>query len=362
MPFLAQKPLPDMVERLLFSTDVRRAYSAEMREARREPRTELSYTYRMSDAEFAAAEELLRANLDQDWDVPLWHERTRNLSLSISQTAVTCSTDADWRTDSSALIWKGCNEYETDTVAAVGSGSITLTNGPVAAYTNAAIMPVHQGFITGISVGRGLRGYMDIAVTYQLRQQPNLGATAWEVYDTYEVMSCASGYLSRLSGAIIPAIEYVDSGLGKVTLEPFRSTEDYNFAVEVSGQGWKVKQLLHQVRGGDSPFWVKSWGSALTVQAASSGAGTVTVNEARAASDLTNRHISIDGQLRQILSVVDNGATHTLTLDSNLSADVAAGAPTSLLSLVRCIADDIEIQHRHGFNSRVSIPVQETTV
>lgn len=358
MAFLAEKPLPEMSERLLFSTDVQRPYSGEFRTWRRDPITRLAYTYRMTDARFAAAEEAIRADIaTKTWSVPHWHERTRGLTLTAGQTVINVDTEADYREGESALVWKGCEAYELVTIASVGASSITVA-ALGASYTGAAVMPANAGSIVSVDLGRASRGLMDLSVTYEINAPADLAATVWAEYDSYEVLGCSGAYLSPLQGVIFPNVERI-SGLGPVTLETTRDLEDLFFAVELSGHAWDVKRFLHQVRGMDHPFWVKAWGGALTVQAASSGAGSVTVNKTRAAAYMENRHIVIDGQYRQITAASDGASTQTLTLDGNLSAGVAAAAPTSLLSLVRANADEIEIQHRHGFSSRVVIPVVE---
>lgn len=360
MPDLMLKPLPAMEERLRFSTSVETAYSAEMRTVRRAPRCGLSYAFRATDARFAAFEEVLKANLTADWTVPLWHERTRGLTLSMGQTVISCSTDADWRAASFAMIWKGCEEYETATVLTVGSGQITLSAGLAAAYAGAAIMPAHAGFISGPPrYTRGSRGLMDLGLEIMLRAPADLSASVWGTYGGYEILGCASAYLSRLSGGIAINVDYVDDDIAPEVLEAVRASFDQLYAVELAGHAWDIKRFLHQVRGRSNAFWVRSWGGAQTVQAAAAASSTIVVTATRPAADLVDRHVVIDGIYRQINSVVDNGATYTLTLSSALGADVAAGAPASLLSLVRLEDDAVDIHHQHGFSSRVSFPVIE---
>lgn len=363
MATFAEKPLPEMTERLLFSTDVLRPFQDEYRVWRRDPRTEVVYTLRLSDERFAALEETIYDNLTAtDWVVPFWHERTGDLDLTIGQTVLPVDVNADYRVGGTAMIWQGCDTYETATIASIGASSITISGGLSRSYTEAAVMPAHTCFISApINTGRQFRGLMDLEITFQLVTSADLGSTVWSTYSGYEVLSCASGYLSRLDGVIFPNVEYLGTDFGPVVQETIRSTHDTLFAVELSGKHWEIKRFLHQVRGRDKPFWAKAWGAQLEAQAASSGAGTITVDTARPAADYANRHIFIDGQYRQITSAADDSpaTTQTLTLDSNLSADVAAGAPVALISRVRADTDEIEIQHKHGFASRVSFPVVE---
>ena len=363
MATLAEKPLPEMTERLLFSTDIIRPAQDEYRVWRREPRTQIIYTLRLSNERFAALEETIYDNLTAtDWVVPFWHERTGNLNLTSSQTVLSVNTNADYRAGGKAMIWQGCDTYEVATIASVGSGSITISPGLTQNYTEAAVMPAHDCFIAApISTARQFRGLMEATITFQLVTSADLAATAWTTYSGYEVMSCASGYMSRIDGIIYPNVEYFGQDFGPVVQETTRTTHDVLFAAELSSKHWEIKQFLHQVRGRDNPFWIKAWGGQLEVQAASSGAGTITVTTARPAADYVNRHIFIDGQYRQITAAADNSpaTTQTLTLSSNLSADVAAGAPVCLISRVRSDTDEIDIQHKHGFSSRVTIPVIE---
>lgn len=357
MPVLAEKPLPEMTERISFNTDIRFSFTAEYRDSLRDPKTQIGYRFRVTDARYQAFEETLLANLKADWTVPFWHERTRNLNLSASQTVISCNTDADYRVGGTAIVWKGCEEYETATIDAVGSGSITLSTGLTSAYTGAAVMPAHEAYIYDeIERTRANRGLMEYALSFELRTTDDLAATPWLVFDTYEVLGCSSGYLSSLSGPIRPAVEYFDSGLGPVVIEDDRQDPWRRFAVEISGHAWDVKRFLHQVRGMDAPFWVKSWGGRLELQSATA-TDEIIVDATQSAANLVGRRVVVNGSYREILSVVDNGATYTLTLNASVTASV--GDPVSLLSLVRADTDTFDIQHRHGFSSLISFPVLE---
>lgn len=355
---MAEKPLPEMTERLVFSTNILRPPGGEFRVWREDPRTELEYTFRLSEARFAAFEETLIDNITADWTIPLWHERTRRLTLTGGQTVISVDTGADYRVAGQALIWSGCDSYEVATINAVSSGQITVS-ALASGYTNAAVMPAHSAFLSApASLGRWFRGYLDVGMQFQIREHADISATVWQAYNTYEVLNCASAYLSRLRGSIVPNVEYVGQNFGPVVLETFREAHDKIFAVELSGHAWDAKRFLQQIAGRDAPFWVKTWGGQLAVESTSSGASTVAVGITRPAADMVGRHIVIDGQYREITGAVD-GASQTLTLDSVLSADVAANAPCSLLSLVRAETDTFEIAHKHDFSSRISFPVSE---
>lgn len=361
MAVWADKPLPEMVERLLFSTDVLRSYTAEWRVSRREARLQLEYSCRMSNARFAALEELVRANLTSDWTVPFWHERTRNVDISVGETSLTVDTDADYRPGGSVIIWKGCEEYEVATIDTVGSGLVTLTAPVSASYEAAAVMPAYEAYIMEpVATGRANRGLMDISVKFELRETVDVGATVWSTYLGYEVLNCASGYISRLQGVIRPTVEYIDSTLGTVVIENMRTVEDSMFSVELINHAWDAKQFLCQVRGRDYPFWVKAWGGQLEVESALSASNQITVNSSLSAAGLVDRHIVVDGIYRQITAAVDvTGDMQTLTLDSALGADVAAGAPTALIRLVRADSDEVEFKYTHGFKSGLTFPVIE---
>ena len=361
MPTWVDKPLPEMVERLWFSTDVLRPYRGEWRAVRRDSRLELNMTFRMSDERFSRLRQTILANVAADWVVPFWHERTRRLSLTNGQTVIPVNTDADYRVGGLAMIWSSCDDYETATIDSVGVGSITLSAGLGVDYVGAAVMPAHNAFINGsIQVGRQNRNLIEFSLIFQLRDAGSLGATVWTTYQGYEVLNCENGYLSRLEGIIRPNIEYMDSDLGPVVLEEARAEVDQLYAVELSKHAWDVKQFLHKIRGRDMPFWVKAWGGRLHVDAAGSGSNTIQIDESLAVADWVGRHIVVDGIYREVTAAVDlTGAKQNLTLDSVLGADVAAGAPCHLLMLVRCDSDDIEISHVHGFSNSVSFPVME---
>ncbi len=358
MPVLVEKPLPEMTEIIEAWTSVQRAYASEYRTSLRgTPRHMVSLSFRLPDDRWQVLYDTLRASLHADWTVPQWHERTRNLDLSAGQTSITCNTEADYRVGGLAIVWKGCAEYETVTVADVGPTSITVS-ALSASYTDAAVMPANPYFIMGeVATSRANRGLIGCTIPFQARAASDLAASPWGTFQTYDILGCASGYLSPLQGMIRPVVEYVDNGAGPVVLEPQRSTDDDLQAVEVSGHAWKVKQFLHRVRGPDRPFWVKEWGGALDVQAALAGATTIIVAKTRAAANLVGRRVVVAGEYFEILGAVDGGATVSLNLDGPLGANIPAGAPCGLLRLVRLDADEVQIAHKHGFAARTQFPV-----
>lgn len=363
MPVLSEKPLPEMIERLVFATDVARPFAGEFRTSLRDPRTQIEMSLRLPDERFASLEETIRDNLKTNWSVPFWHERTRSVDLTVGQTDIPVSTAADYRASGEAIVWQGCDTYEVVTVSSVGSSTITIPSpGLSASYTDAAVMPLHQAFILAPPVlRRANRGLMEVGLFFQLRQNADLGATVWTTYRGYQVLACG-GIISALEGAIVPPVEYIDSGLGVVTIENARATDDLRFAIELSDQAWNIKRFMHEVRGRDYPFWVRAWGGRLTLLSGQLAAyDQITVSTTRPAADLVGRHVSVNGIYREISAASDNSSDTTLTLDSALGADVAAGAPVHLLNFVRAEADEVEIQHRHGFASSIVLPVVEVT-
>lgn len=363
MPVLKYKPLPEQKEELSFFTNVLRSFSTETRVKLRPPRTRVTYRFVLSDAQYADFEETLRDNLQADWTVPLWYEATRGFSASSGATSLTCNTDADYRVGSEVLIWKGCEEYETAALSAVGSGSVTASGAIGATYSNAAIMPAHDGYMAApAQISRTVKGWVSVGLTFELRASPDLSATGWASYDGYEVLGCSSAVLSNLAGLIAVPVEYVDSGVGPVALVQKRSTPDVAFEVAMADtvDRFKRKQFLHQIAGKKFAFWVRSWGGKIPL-AVSVGASdtTISVTPTKPISDYIGRHIEIDGLYREITNAVDAGATYTLTIDNPPGQAITATAYCTFLSLVRSNADNFEIAHHPGLVSSVNIPVIE---
>lgn len=360
---ITEHPMPEMVERMIFPSDIARPLgSDEYRFWHREPRLQLVYNFVLHEARFAQLEETIYDNIDASWDVPFWHERTRNLDITIGQTVIAVDTDAEYQVGEKVMIWQACDTYELGTVQTVGAGSVTLSSGASASYTNAAVMPCRTGFIAApMEIGRRFRGLLSFQITFEMTNHYDISGSPWGTYSSYEILSCASGYLSPLTGSIVPNVEYYGQRLGPVVIERGRDEPDFGYAVEIANHAWDLKQFLYQIAGRDYPFWTKIWGGQMTPQAASSGSGTITVNGTRPVADLANRHIFIDGQYRQISSASDNtDGTQTLTLSANLSANVAAGAPVSLIQRCRVDSETISISHNQDMrSSRALFPIVE---
>lgn len=342
MPTFKWKPLPEVTERLTFSTDIARTLTNEMRTSGSLGRTEIDYALTLTTDQYADFEEVIRDNTDADWDVPMWHERTRRVDLSSGATVVTATAEADYRVGGKLMIWGGCDAYELATIDSISGDTITLTAGVSANYTRAAVMPVHTCFLSApVSRQKSQRGLLRVGVTFQLRETVDLAASPWGTYDGYEILGCSGASVTRLSGFIRPTLNYIDSGVGLVETVRDRSLDDYGQEAEITNHTWNVKRFLHQVRGRAAPFWVKAWGGELVIAAALAADTDVQVTTDRPAVDFVGRHVIIDGLYREVTAATGTG-TVTLTLDSALGQDVAAGAPASLLALVRSDSDVIE--------------------
>jgi hypothetical protein len=363
------RPVKDMSETIGFSTDVIRTYTSEMRISRRPARQSLAFSYALRDPRLAKMEARLRRNPLGDWLVPVWHEATLIPSTVPGQTIVEVDTAADYRVGGFVVFWSACDRVQVRRVAAIASGTITISH-PLDLVSGAAFAaPGRVGFLMDGIGGSRIRersGISTVDVEFMIRDAVDLSATDFVQYLGRDVVT-KCGTLEPLSFAVSPDIALVDSDLGRIDRELSRDPIDGRFALmwRLSREKlWTVRQWLHYVRGRDRPFWLADWQKDFRLAAPIDAADTTILIEpvTRTPEEMIGAHIAIDdGEIspREVTAATVSGGNHLLAV-APLGRDIAS-AKVRRMRFVRLDSDLIEIGHRMGFYSEIRLPLVEVT-
>jgi hypothetical protein len=154
-----------------------------------------------------------------------------------------------------------------------------------------------------------------------------------------------------------------------VVIEPLRDVFERGETITLKAQGASERQALRRwlwsLRGRQASFWLPTWGRELQLQAAmTSGSAQMRVAPVADLTAYAGRKVLLEmpggARFRTITAAVAEGASHRLTISSNLGEPVPAGTKVHFLTLVRSDSDRIEIQHG-TLASEVTLPVVEVS-
>jgi hypothetical protein len=282
-------------------------------------------------------------NLLFDWHarafgIPIWHEsRFLSAAATAGALSVTLPTTsyADYRVGGLVLIYESHTKFdvlEIETAGITGT-TLTFTNGLQNSYTTKAlVMPLRTGYIQPTVQGtRLLSDGGRLALRFRVTDNDNnLASTAgWTTYNSKVVLDDVNSTDGGLgvSEELIRDLIIIDGDVGPATVETLwphdKRGHTKTFWVKTPADLWKVRQLVHALRGRQVSFYLPTKGHDLELTAQLLSAGTsLTVRNVGYARYVQNR------QTRNIIQVIFNDGTASLIREITASSEVDANTET----------------------------------
>lgn len=231
----------------------------------------------------AARERSRIHNLLFDWQsrvfgVPMWHEATfSNAVITAADLTITVRSTAfaDYRVGGLVLIYKDSTTFDVMEIAAAGitSTTLTFTNPVQNSYAlNTKVMPLRSGIIRVEEHGeRFASDAARLQLTFQvLDNDANLGSTTgWTVYNSKVVLddiNSLNGQGSKGESFLMDVVT-TDNATGvPVFSTPWdkgKHRTEKTFWTNTRALLWKVRQLVHSLRGRQTSFYLPSFGQDL---------------------------------------------------------------------------------------------------
>ena len=381
------QPLAPLTERLEFVTDVQTALDgSEVRiAARRVPRQSVVATYALDeDYDRARIENLMTSWQGRVFSLPIWTEMTRlAAAVTRAQSAVVVvSTDyADYRVGDQVFITDGTNQ-ELMTLAGMTATTLTFTENLTNLYgLNTCVMPVRDAIITeDISGARYTLGQQELQITWQILDPgSDLSDTSqWSsldglvLFDDCNVLTGST--LTERYSIRRTLFDPVQGAQTQRQVSPFNVRRSRKGFRAVGKQGvWKVRQLLHALRGRQKAVWLPTFCDDLTVTSdIAQDTRTITVTDvdfSRYVKGHPGRNVirvkhTGGTEYATVIGGSSNGdGTETLTVSDTWATNITAANITrvDLVEKVRLASDVVNIQHQPG-GRHVIIQVDVETV
>lgn len=330
-------------------------------------------------------------NLLFDWHarafgIPIWHEsRFLAVAAAVDDLTITLPTTsfADYREGGLALIYESHTKFDVLEIEAGGitATTLTFTNGLQNAYTTKAlVMPLRTGNIQPVVQGsRLLSDGGRLALRFRVADNDNnLASTAgWTTYNSKVVLDDVNSTGGGLSVGeeLVRDLIVIDGDVGLASVESLwphdKRSHTKTFWTKTPADLWKVRQLVHALRGRQVSFYLPTKGHDLEPVAQLLSAGTtLTVRNCGYARYVQNR------QTRNIIQVLFNDGTAPLIREITASSEVDADTETmtvdtpwpatkpvstidriQYLELSRFESDTIRFRYALGERScRISVP------
>jgi len=332
-------------------------------------------------------------NLLFDWHartfgVPCWHEATfLSVAAAIDDLTITVRSTAfaDYRVGGLCLVFKDHATYDVLEIAVGGitGTTLTFTNGLQNAYpVNTLVMPLRTGVLRPIVPGsRIITDAGKLALRFRcLDNDVSLASVAgWTAFNSKVVLddvNSTGGSGNTVSEELIRDIIVIDNQVGIASIETLwphdKRRHTKTFWTRGKQELWKVRQLLHALRGRQVSFYLPTKGQDLIPLSGLLLAGTtLTTRNVGYARYVQNRQtknliqiVFNDGTaslIREITASSEVDAlTESLTVDTPWPANKALGtiARIEYLELSRFDSDTIRFRYDLGDRTcRISAPV-----
>jgi hypothetical protein len=376
-------------ETLEWATDVlRHRDGTEQRRAlRKNPRQLFNWELFLDDG----AERSLVENAIFDWQgrtfgIPVWHEASPLTAAvtggSTTVLTVASTANADFRDGSLIVLYESQTKFDVLNLVSHTATTLTVLNPPGNSYTPIAdliqVAPLRLGVITGSPRGsRYLQGQERLRVALRVKDNDaNLAdVSTWTALNSKVLLDDVNIVQDTMSEDYQLLMEVLDNRTG-VTSEYVRQDRnrrgsEKQFAIGTKAALWRVRQLLHALRGRQVSFYLPTFSRDLTPVATMTSAGsTLSITNVGYTNFVRSRQprniirvVPTSGsafvrtiQSSSIFSATQEIITITTTWPSTLTP--AQIASISFVEEVRLDSDAIRIRHERGTARRITAPVR----
>ena len=286
--FLPYEPDGDLTESLIFVTDILggRSGPEQRRALRPQPRSLISYDLLLDEEDLQKMENQIFDGQNRAFGIGLWHQTTRNTVAVIpTDTSITVQSTAyaDYRVGGLAVTWVDPFDFEVLQIGSIGPTSITF-NSPFTSNfpIGVKVMPISTSFLgKSIPSSRHRMGLSSFTINaLVLDNTANLAdASAYSTYDGKIFLDDLNFLLSdQLNESFDIQRRMLDNRTGTPTILGDQATprrgSSKGFITSDRQSAWEVRQLLHELKGRQTSFYMPSWKPDLTPVASITSAGS----------------------------------------------------------------------------------------
>lgn len=366
--FCPQLKIPESLEWMTDIITPRDGVGSEQRiSVRTIPRQKFTYTIPLkTEKEQSRFEAAMFGAQKRYFGLPIWTERVLHTATitAVDGTITVDTTNADFRDESYALIWKSITEYEAVKIDTVAAGLLTLESPVVATYTGTKfILPLRIAQVNSpVKKSNSAAALMMATVSFSVKDNIlQTGYTPDVVYKTFPVLNVGSKQLGRTakvsdsdSDSFVQDYEsgdfdyYSDSEFNMIT-------QGWGFVNEDKAACWDFRLFLHSLYGMQGTVWVPTYKDDLA-QASVIGAADTSfqIENIKLAENMTyntlRTHLAfiVPGgttYYREITGIVElNDNIEVVSIDAALGAIIAVGGcMICFLDLCRRASDTANI-------------------
>jgi hypothetical protein len=380
--FTWQPDIP-ITETLDWETNVLVSYDAtEQRISTRiAARQIISFTTPIDESlQAATAQNTIFDWLARVWGVPIWWEQRRLKEIAQAGDLIieVPTAYADFRIGGLLGIFAPDGGFEAFEIEAFDANTITLTSGLINTYSKrSVVMPVRTAYAnTQPSKSRKNVKVETIDITFTTLDNEDLGSlTGQSIYDSKVYLNDPNINNDELPESFTRDVTVIDNGAGKLYQRSHFDRSRYRtrkqWYTHTAAQRWRVRRLLHALRGSQVSFFMPSFKPDFTVtQPIGSGAQSFTVENCgytqfvQARKPFADvRFTFLDGRPEVVLAITGssyNSVTNEETIVVNGAISGVTVQPeeldmVQLVSLLRIVDDKAVFTHSAAGESQVSI-------
>lgn len=386
-------PQRDVVEQLIWRTDIieSRSRTEQRRRLSRRPRQSFQYAPLLGDTrEAAELRNLLKGLQGLNFGIPQWHDqRVTTAAASIGATTISVSTaDADFAAGGTVMVFFADRTHMDLNILSVAANTLTTVDPLTKAIpAGTALMPVRFGFITKYpSISDPLYRAQHTQIQFESNDSSDVAYSDAEVtanftlhpIDSIPVLTdpnFVDGDRLNQSHALQIAVSDAQRGLrAQFPLEDFvRLSHEKMIHTSTAAELWKWRRFLHWLAGSWKPFYMPTFRDDLPINT-TYNLNSVTIVTKSVGNSYVNapaqphRDILIrvdDGRsfVRRVTTLVDNGnGTDTVTINSapqGGSEILAASRVTVSWAILSRIEGDVAtIRHRYPGNATITFLIK----
>lgn len=354
LPRQAEAPIRETLE---FLTDLMESYngSEQRLQLRSKARQTFAYTVPLQAWHMAAAFNTEYGAIRKRWAVPIWTEAQYVGTVLPNAPAIVCDTaNFDFRDESLALLYAGCDKWQVIEIASVEPGQINLLSN-VNAFVGAWLLPVRLGWIAN-TVEKPTNGHNGKStLAFEIDDTLVIPSSAPEQYlgnDIYYEAGLLNG--GSISRTIEQRLNVVDYSLGPVARRsPWlnaRVGTPHRSIIEGAQEMRRYKEFLYRRAGKFRGFFIPTFENNLRILNTGLIASTLVVNSdsfvdyASFRKNVAVQTVAGIWQSRGISNPVQLDSDRVqLTLSAPLNILASSIARASYLGFNRLDTDRIEI-------------------
>jgi hypothetical protein len=377
------RPQGPVVESLEWLTDVIGCKRVEYRLCLRKwPRQTFACAYQMDEQTYGRARQKAAKVGGDELYVPDW-PRLAEMPLSVPAGTVSLLVDTahapSYHVGGSLLLMESAGRFEVCTIAAKGTGVITVAAPVTQSYTRPTVVPLRVGtFAQPFEGKRPPAHYNTISAVFNVvvtEDMTDASAEAYPAYLGYPVVDNPRETIKDVSDKVEREVDTFDSKTGPIANYALKSAPTTAMSLSITTTDLQdminVRSFLASVRGRWKAFWLPSWNADFTLtKDISPGDSFIQIEAIGFAATyavgtdvalITASGFALAIRVTSVTTSAGNELLHFAgAFGSGLSKDIVYKA--CKLTLSRLDADRVEIQYMPGLAAKVVVPTQEVTI